>query len=133
MKTLSPPEIKFWQDILDERVAQLQSNLRRVQSDEEAAPDRQPGVDVEDEADIAQRRLQIGLRQAEANRDLAELRDIEAALRRLATGVFGFCVDCGVRIPNPRLQALPASARCVRCQEQCELDHPVQVRLPPGL
>jgi len=32
-----------------------------------------------------------------------------------------------------RLDALPASARCVECQQLYERTHPIEIRLPPAL
>lgn len=42
------------------------------------------------------------------------------ALDRLAAGVYGRCVSCGVQLPEERLEARPEAARCVRCQQQAE-------------
>jgi DnaK suppressor protein len=38
------------------------------------------------------------------------------ALRRIELGTYGTCVDCGVGVPEGRLEAKPAAARCVSCQ-----------------
>ena len=53
-------------------------------------------------------------------RDDAELRDIEAALRRLDDGSYGVCTDCGVEIGAERLHAEPEAARCLGCQRRHE-------------
>ncbi len=45
----------------------------------------------------------------------ATLADIDRALGRIAEGTYGFCEVCGEEIPEARLEALPASTRCVRC------------------
>ncbi len=45
----------------------------------------------------------------------ARLPLIEAALRRLDEGEYGFCTDCGERIPAKRLAIDPTIARCVDC------------------
>jgi RNA polymerase-binding transcription factor len=45
---------------------------------------------------------------------------IEDALRRLKTGAYGTCLDCGEKIPALRLQALPFAERCRDCQLQCD-------------
>lgn len=45
---------------------------------------------------------------------------IEDALRRLATGRYGSCADCGRRIPPQRLRAVPFAARCRDCQQECD-------------
>lgn len=41
---------------------------------------------------------------------------IDAALHRLVEGSYGFCTSCGNPIPDERLEARPATERCVPCQ-----------------
>ncbi|MBX9872375.1 MAG: TraR/DksA family transcriptional regulator [Burkholderiaceae bacterium] len=53
-------------------------------------------------------------------RETAELDAIDAALQRIADGVYGICVDCGQVIPVARLHAAPETPRCVACQSQFE-------------
>ncbi len=45
---------------------------------------------------------------------------IEQALARLDAGTYGSCVDCGKKIPEPRLKARPEVARCVEDQQRFE-------------
>jgi DnaK suppressor protein len=45
---------------------------------------------------------------------------IEAALKRIADGSFGTCVGCGDEIQDQRLQALPWTQFCLRCQGQLD-------------
>jgi DnaK suppressor protein len=45
---------------------------------------------------------------------------IEAALKRIADGSFGTCVGCGSEIQDQRLQALPWTQFCLRCQGELE-------------
>ena len=64
--------------------------------------------------------LLADLDQAELSRDLVELREVEAARKRLAEGTYGICTDCGAAIPFERLLYQPAAARCVECQARHE-------------
>jgi DnaK suppressor protein len=48
------------------------------------------------------------------------LRLIEAALKRIADGSFGICAGCGDEIQDQRLQALPWTQFCLRCQDELE-------------
>lgn len=50
----------------------------------------------------------------------AALQEVDEALARIDAGSYGRCVDCGGEIPQKRLAALPASARCVECQRKRE-------------
>lgn len=70
--------------------------------------------------DAALAELQTSLDLAAVQRDIQELRDAEAALRRLKDGNFGACSDCGAAIGFPRLHANPAAMRCIACQTQAE-------------
>jgi DnaK suppressor protein len=53
-----------------------------------------------------------------------EIMLIDAALRRMDTGVFGECVDCGFEIPMERLEAMPFA---IRCEEDATL-HELETR-----
>ena len=52
--------------------------------------------------------------------DTRLLHEIEGALDRLDAGEYGVCVDCGERIGQRRLAALPWAPRCMACQERAE-------------
>lgn len=48
------------------------------------------------------------------------MQEIEAALRRIREGTYGICVACGDEIQSGRLEALPWTQHCLRCQEAIE-------------
>ena len=50
-----------------------------------------------------------------ARRRVIQLQKIDAALRRLDAGEYGYCLACGEDIEIGRLQFDPASTRCVGC------------------
>jgi RNA polymerase-binding protein DksA len=105
---------------LDSRREALLQELRR---DAARAREEQYGElagPVTDTGDESVAALLADLDQAELSRDVAELREIEAARKRLADGAYGICVDCGVAIAFERLQAEPAAARCLECQARHE-------------
>jgi DnaK suppressor protein len=45
-----------------------------------------------------------------------QLADIDGALKRLKTGTYGICTDCGDNIQPGRLEIMPTAALCVVCQ-----------------
>ncbi len=53
-------------------------------------------------------------------RETAELAAVDAALKRIDSGSYGQCVDCGVDIALARLRAAPEVPRCINCQEKTE-------------
>jgi len=52
---------------------------------------------------------------AQEGRRAARLQMIEAALKRLDKGDYGFCTQCDEEIPAKRLEVDPASPRCIKC------------------
>ncbi len=55
--------------------------------------------------------------QAVEARRRGRLQRIEAALRRVAVGDYGYCADCGEEIQTKRLATDPAIAKCVDCAD----------------
>lgn len=51
-----------------------------------------------------------------------ELAQVERALQRIKQGKYGVCDGCGCKIPIARLNALPYSTLCVKCQRESESD-----------
>jgi DnaK suppressor protein len=83
---------------------------------------------VPDPGDESVQSLIQDLDQADASRDLAELRMLEAARARIAEGTYGVCSNCGQDIGFERLRATPGAERCIRCQTQFEKTHASQTR-----
>jgi DnaK suppressor protein len=75
---------------------------------------------VGDAGDDSVMRMITDLDIQEAGRDVEELNDIEAALRRLDDGSYGTCDECGQEIGFPRLNVQPAATRCITDQEKFE-------------
>lgn len=48
----------------------------------------------------------------------AELRALDAADERLASGTYGTCQRCGTPIHTERLDALPAATTCIKCADR---------------
>ena len=64
-----------------------------------------------------------GANLTEADRNAASVQmamtqraEVLAALARMDSGSYGQCVDCAGPVPEARLEARPATARCVPCQ-----------------
>jgi len=57
-----------------------------------------------------------------AELEAKELAQVERALRRLKQGTYGKCEVCAAKIPVARLNALPFSTLCIKCQREMESD-----------
>lgn len=71
---------------------------------------------VHDPGDESVAALLVDVNLAVIDRHIEAIREIEAALLRLARGTYGRCVDCGRPIAPERLATEPAAARCYDCQ-----------------
>jgi DnaK suppressor protein len=47
--------------------------------------------------------------------ETTEIRQIEAALKRISEGTYGTCAKCGEPIDPRRLKALPTAPTCISC------------------
>lgn len=47
-----------------------------------------------------------------------KLAQIESALQRLDSGLYGWCADCGASIQPERLEIVPSTIFCVECQQR---------------
>jgi len=119
MENLTKKQLGRLKDALLERQRMLTSEIRakREQAAEEA---RQDTMGVADTGDESVLRMQADLDLQEAGRDLEELQQIDAALRRMDDGSYGECVECGTDIEYARLEAQPTAMRCIDCQSQHE-------------
>jgi RNA polymerase-binding protein DksA len=105
------------------RQAELREDIRQtlVKGDSEHYLQIADSVrDLEDES-FADLIVDVGL--AEIDRDLEELRAIEAALLRIADGSYGVCEVCEKPIDARRLEATPHAPRCIDCQTIFERTH----------
>lgn len=54
------------------------------------------------------------------DRTRKQIREIEAALERIALGTWGDCVKCGEPISSARLEIMPTVATCIDCASRQE-------------
>ena len=93
---------------LNARLSELQRHLSKVDSELH----KRLSADSEDQA--------IELENQEAlevieRTDIREIRQIQAALKRIADGTYGVCARCGQSIDPRRLKALPTAITCISC------------------
>jgi DnaK suppressor protein len=75
-------------------------------------------LDVADQAVFSYQKEMLFTQGTEGHSQLAQVR---LALERLHDGSFGECLHCGQPIGEKRLEALPWTPYCIRCQEKIEI------------
>lgn len=106
-----------------QRAGQLREEIRQtlLKSDEEQylqIADQVRDLEAESFAD-----LMVDVNLAEIDRDLDELRLIDAAMVRMGDGRYGVCEECALPIEIERLDATPFASRCFDCQSTYERTH----------
>lgn len=105
-------ELARYKAVLEAKRAELLRALRnRGDIAIQKSPDLLEEVQLAADRDLTIRNL---------SRESALLRNVEAALQRIADGSFGICLHCEEEIKPKRLQAVPWAAYCVRCQEAAD-------------
>src|SRR5215207_6451763 len=75
-----------------------------------------PNLDFDENfADSGQVTAERGEVEALSGQLSETLQDIEDALAKFDAGTYGECEVCGQRIPEPRLEAMPAARVCITC------------------
>ena len=120
MAGLTQKQIAELQRHLRQRHAELRTEIRGelLAADDMRYADLAGRVHDSGEESVAD--LLSDLDVARIDRQVNEIRSIEAALRRIDMGVYGVCRECDGDIAYARLQSQPVTERCVICQEQHE-------------
>jgi RNA polymerase-binding protein DksA len=114
-QNISPQQAAHYRDRLrdlrDRLTGQVESTVEAIRED------LNPAGEVTNApvhlADAAPENIDTGIQVIETERGM--IGEVQAALRRLDSGTFGTCEQCGEPIGDERLDALPYASRCVRC------------------
>jgi len=123
MPELTSAQLKELRQRLQQRHSELREEVRRelLAADEERYIDLAGRVHDSGEESVAD--LLADLDIARLDRQVNEIRRIEAAFRRLDVGNYGVCHDCDCDISYERLRSQPYAERCVDCQSQYEKEY----------
>lgn len=104
---------------LERERRRTEAEIARLRSYLEIEMERAPGEDEDAPdaaADIYEREKTLSLIRALEDK----LASIEHALRSTEVGKYGICERCGERIDPARLEIMPHTSLCVRCQSELE-------------
>jgi DnaK suppressor protein len=100
-------------DQLRDELARVRGQLARLGHGPEASL-----TFDENFADSGQVTAERGEVEALSGQLLETLVEIEDALAKFDNGTYGECESCHERIPEARLEAMPAARLCIRCASQ---------------
>lgn len=109
-------ELNYFKEILESRNDQIIKNIDAV-NDELAQLN---GLELNDEGDHASVNNSSMIESAIVRQQEQELREINAALGKIATGGYGICAMCEDDIGFQRLKVKPHACYCIDCREIIE-------------
>jgi DnaK suppressor protein len=112
METMTQTEINKYKAMLEAKQAELSAGLRNR---EDIAIEKTP--DAIDEVQLAGER-ELAIRNLDRESNL--LRNVKGALVRIADGSYGICMHCEEDIKIKRLDAVPWTKYCIKCQEAAD-------------
>ncbi|HOW48322.1 MAG TPA: TraR/DksA family transcriptional regulator [Rubrivivax sp.] len=111
-QALLEANLQLRQQELDRLLKEHQDGLSRAEHARELL--------TADSDDVKHREADRSLDMVRIDREIAELGEVGAALRRLREGQYGSCEDCGADVPYDRLKIEPWARRCVGCESRRE-------------
>jgi RNA polymerase-binding protein DksA len=99
---------------LRDKQADLTAEIARIEQDRHQFEN----IEVEDYGDRAENTYTKESLFQQIDLSRGQLSLVEDALRRLAAGDFGRCVDCGGEIESKRLEAVPWASHCMQCEQR---------------
>ena len=109
---MTQTELNKYKAMLEAKQAELSAGLRNR---EDIAIEKTP--DAIDEVQLAGER-ELAIRNLDRESNL--LRNVKGALVRIADGSYGVCMHCEEDIKIKRLDAVPWTKYCIKCQEAAD-------------
>jgi DnaK suppressor protein len=109
---MNKTELEKYKAMLEAKRDELSAGLRNR---EDIAIEKTP--DALDEVQLAGER-ELAIRNLDRESNL--LRNVKGALLRVADGSYGICMHCEEDIKPKRLDAVPWTKYCIRCQEAAD-------------
>ncbi len=100
--------VEKYRSAIQSRLNELRARLEKVEEtlDQPADPDLEDqAIELEDD-EVLEGVGRAGQR---------EIRQLEAALKRIEAGTYGVCAQCGEEISEARLDAVPYALLCPAC------------------
>lgn len=105
---------------VEARKAQLETRLADLRGRLAAVEAELDSHDAKDWEELATEREGDEVLETIGASGQAEMRQIEAALQRMAEGEYGYCVKCGTQIEEERLDVVPHTPFCRACASGAE-------------
>jgi len=114
MKSGLKNKYETYRKILETKAGEVQRSMSAQKAAQVLAREENSG----DEGDLSQQSHEEWIFLNRNTLDIALLRQVQDALRRIEAGSYGICHECEEPISPKRLAAVPWAKYCVSCQER---------------
>ncbi|MGR8932187.1 MAG: TraR/DksA family transcriptional regulator [Gammaproteobacteria bacterium] len=114
---LSSHQLDLIKAKLNDRLVALRKEIASVMKSLDHEQYSEAGDLESDSADEVLPELLLDIELIYVEHHIQEIREIDAALWRIAEGCYGVCADCKIAIVAESLVANPTALRCADCQE----------------
>lgn len=117
---LGKTTIKKYKDLLEKEKINLSAQIEELTKDDPFSDPDHASDNAAVDTDV---REQVGHDTIEAEiKDLKKrIKDIDAALVKVAKGTYGFCEKCGMPIPQARLDLVPEARYCIEDEKKLRI------------
>ncbi len=123
MRSLTEQQIATLKTGLDNRTRELSAEIRAELAASDDEQHRNLANAAANSNGESLDRAFVDVEVALIDRQIKELRYIEAARQRMHNGAYGTCADCEEAVPYARLLAYPIAKRCITCQQKHDKTH----------
>lgn len=106
---------------MEEKLVAMRSELTaKIEKSDNDFRNLVGSMGIKDSIDLACDDMATRKMEAVSKLDAGRINAIDQALVRLHTGKYGVCAQCGKRIPEDRLRAIPYALLCIKCKSSSE-------------
>ncbi|MBI4436002.1 MAG: TraR/DksA C4-type zinc finger protein [Candidatus Omnitrophica bacterium] len=121
---MNKKEFETFREMLLEKRQSVLENIQQIEKNTLKKSPREASGDLSGYtyhmADMATDNYDTELSLNLASSEQRVLHEIDEALKRIEEGTYGDCLDCGKKISQQRLKAVPYTTYCITCQEKQE-------------
>jgi DnaK suppressor protein len=119
---LTKEQFKHFEEILKERAKQIQEDLADFTQPDKRSKEAEfqtqfPDFGQSEDENALEVTAYVDRLSVEGTLE-KEIKDIEAALKRIGNGTYGICKYCNKDIGEARLNVRPSSSACVECKKK---------------
>jgi len=129
-------DFEHYRQLLLEQKKAIENTINSMKENDTAEQDKYSPTELSNydnhPAEIGTDMFQTGINMALRVHEEHLLKDINDALNRIEIGTYGKCAFCGVNIDTDRLEAIPYTRLCKKCEDEKTVDHEVLSKSRPN-